>query len=109
MHVIKYFFSIKIIRQFRGQKKFPVGGKLPKAIPKNTIFQNPEGHEHYFFKIQGGHMPLLDTFRSAIDEDINCIHYDYHEHINHLFFVSVIIHRKLGDGYLVHLLLYLPI
>jgi hypothetical protein len=38
MHDIKYFFSIKIIKQFReGQKKFPGGDKLLES----TIFQNP--------------------------------------------------------------------
>jgi hypothetical protein len=46
MHDIKCFFSIKIIRQFRGAKKFSgeeranYQGKLPKI----TIFQNSEGH-----------------------------------------------------------------
>jgi hypothetical protein len=43
MHGIKYFFSIKIIRQFRGGKKNFQGGHVPKTLPKNTIFQNPGG------------------------------------------------------------------
>jgi hypothetical protein len=44
MHDIKYFFSIKLIRQFRGGKKnFQRGDKLLKALPKNTDFQNSEG------------------------------------------------------------------
>jgi hypothetical protein len=37
MHDIKYFFSIKLIKQSRGQKKIS-GGKLPKSLPKNIIF-----------------------------------------------------------------------
>jgi hypothetical protein len=43
MHDIKYFFSIKIIRQFREAKKNFRGDKLLKALPKNTIFQSPAG------------------------------------------------------------------
>jgi hypothetical protein len=42
MHDIKYFFSIKLIRQSRN-KFFSKGGKLLKTLPKNTIFQNSEG------------------------------------------------------------------
>jgi hypothetical protein len=41
--ILNIFFSIKLIRQFRwGKKKFQ-GGKLPKVLPKSTIFQNPGG------------------------------------------------------------------
>jgi hypothetical protein len=40
MHDIKFFFSIKLIRQFRGgAKKYFRGSKLSK----NTAFQNPGG------------------------------------------------------------------
>jgi hypothetical protein len=35
MHDIKYFFLNKINQTIRR-------GKLPKALPKNIIFQNPE-------------------------------------------------------------------
>jgi hypothetical protein len=42
MHGIKYFFSIKIIRQSRGAKKIFRGSKLPKILSKNIIVQNPE-------------------------------------------------------------------
>jgi hypothetical protein len=38
--ILNIFFSIKLIRQFRRAKKNFMGGKLPKALPKNTIFQN---------------------------------------------------------------------
>jgi hypothetical protein len=36
--ILNIFFSIKIIRQSRGE------GELLKALPKRTIFQNPGGH-----------------------------------------------------------------
>jgi hypothetical protein len=38
MYDIKYFFSIKLIKQFGEQKNFFRDDKLPK----NTIFQNPK-------------------------------------------------------------------
>jgi hypothetical protein len=42
--ILNIFFSIKLIRQSRGgQKNFPERDKLPKVLPKNTIFQNPGG------------------------------------------------------------------
>jgi hypothetical protein len=44
MYDIKYFFSIKLNRQFGGQKNFQ-RNKLPKTLPKNTIFQNPKFSE----------------------------------------------------------------
>jgi hypothetical protein len=43
MHNIKYFFSIKIIRQCREGKKISEEEKLPKILQKNTIFQNSGG------------------------------------------------------------------
>jgi hypothetical protein len=43
MHDIKKKFSIKLIRQSGGQKKISERDKLPKTLPKNIIFQNPEG------------------------------------------------------------------
>jgi hypothetical protein len=43
MHDIKYFFSIKIIRQFSGTKQIFQGDILPKTLSKNIIFQNSEG------------------------------------------------------------------
>jgi hypothetical protein len=43
MHDIKYFFSIKIIKQSKGDKKNFKENKLMKASPKNTIFQNQWG------------------------------------------------------------------
>jgi hypothetical protein len=39
MHDIKYFFSIKIIKQFRGQKNSRKN-RLSKILSKNIIFQN---------------------------------------------------------------------
>jgi hypothetical protein len=36
--ILKIFFSIKLIKQFRRGKKIHGGDKLPK----NTIFQNPK-------------------------------------------------------------------
>jgi hypothetical protein len=41
--ILNIFFSIKLIRQSRGQKNFPEGDKLPKVLPKSTVFQNPGG------------------------------------------------------------------
>jgi hypothetical protein len=41
--ILNIFFSIKLIRQSRGAKKFSRGGKLPKILLKNTVFQNPGG------------------------------------------------------------------
>jgi hypothetical protein len=32
--ILNIFFSIKLIRQFKGDK-------LPKVLPKNNVFQNP--------------------------------------------------------------------
>jgi hypothetical protein len=44
MHGIKFFFLNKNNQTIQGgQKKFSGGGKLPKTLLKNTIFQNPEG------------------------------------------------------------------
>jgi len=42
MHDIKYFFSIKLIRQSRGDKKNFREDKLSKILLKNTDFQNPK-------------------------------------------------------------------
>jgi hypothetical protein len=39
--ILNFFFSIKLLRQFRGAKKIFRGAKLPKALSKNTVFQNP--------------------------------------------------------------------
>jgi hypothetical protein len=47
MHDIKYFFSIKLIRQSRGQKKFS-GEQITKSITE----------KHYFSKSKGGNCPL---------------------------------------------------
>jgi hypothetical protein len=42
---IKYFFLNKNNQTIqRGTKKFSKEGKLPKALSKSTIFQNPEGY-----------------------------------------------------------------
>jgi hypothetical protein len=44
MYDIKFVFSIKLIRQFKGGAKKNSGeSKLPKALPKNTNLQNPKG------------------------------------------------------------------
>jgi hypothetical protein len=44
MHDIKYFFLNKNNQTIQGgAKKNFRGGKLPKALSKNTIFQNPGG------------------------------------------------------------------
>jgi hypothetical protein len=44
MHGIKYFFLNKNNQTIQGgQKKFPGGDKVPKTLPKSTIFQNPGG------------------------------------------------------------------
>jgi hypothetical protein len=51
MHDIKYIFSIKIIRQSRGQKKIPEGANYQKAL---------------FFKIQGQLPPPLEPHTSAL-------------------------------------------
>jgi hypothetical protein len=42
---IKYFFLNKINQTIQGgAKKFSEGGgKLPKVLPKSTVFQNPGG------------------------------------------------------------------
>jgi hypothetical protein len=40
--ILNIFFSIKIIRQFRGAKNFQ-GDKLSKTLPKSIIFQNLGG------------------------------------------------------------------
>jgi hypothetical protein len=44
MHDIKYFFSIKVTKQIRGDKKKfrREENKLLKVLSKNTIFQNSE-------------------------------------------------------------------
>jgi hypothetical protein len=58
MHDIKYLFLNKnnqTIQLGGGKKKFR-RGKLPKALPKNIIFQN-----------SGGHVTLLDLLESAPD------------------------------------------
>jgi hypothetical protein len=41
--ILNIFFSIKLIRQSRGAKKIFREDKLPKVLPKNTVFQNPGG------------------------------------------------------------------
>jgi hypothetical protein len=43
MDDIKYFFSIKTIKQFRMDNFFLRKDKLSKALPKNIIFQNSVG------------------------------------------------------------------
>jgi hypothetical protein len=43
MHDIKYFFLNKINQTFQGDKKNLEGDKLPKTLPKNTVFQNLGG------------------------------------------------------------------
>jgi hypothetical protein len=43
MHDIKYFFLNKNNQTIQGGKKNFQGGKLPKTLPKSTIFQNPRG------------------------------------------------------------------
>jgi hypothetical protein len=44
MHDIKYVFLNQNNQPIQGAKKiWKGGGKLPKALPKKTIFQNPEG------------------------------------------------------------------
>jgi hypothetical protein len=56
MHDIKYFFSTKLIRQFRRtQKKFQGEGTNYRKYYKKTLF----------FKIQGGTCPPLDHIGSA--------------------------------------------
>jgi hypothetical protein len=65
MHGIKYFFLNKNNQTIQGggKKKFQ-GGKLPKTLPKSTIFQNP-----------GGHVPPLDNPGSATDTDTIGVNY----------------------------------
>jgi hypothetical protein len=43
MHGIKYFFLNKNNQTIQGGKKNFQGEHVPKTLPKNTIFQNPEG------------------------------------------------------------------
>jgi hypothetical protein len=47
MHNIKYFFSIKIIRQFRGAKKNSRGGQIIENITE----------KYYFLKFKGDSCP----------------------------------------------------
>jgi hypothetical protein len=50
--ILNIFFSIKLIRQFRGAKKFSGGNKLPKALQKNIIFQNSGGSCTFLYDLE---------------------------------------------------------
>jgi hypothetical protein len=61
MHDIKYYFSVKIIRQSReGKKNFFLGGggRLPKVLSKSTIF---------FLNLGGSSCPLASLGSAPAD------------------------------------------
>jgi hypothetical protein len=67
MHGIKYFFSIKIIRQSRGAKKFSEGANYRKYYLKTLLFKIQKGAYPW---IHLGPPLLVDIFNicAIIDE-----------------------------------------